>query len=234
MTCRRRHSLSNGVKQGGILSPKLFNMYVNDLSLKLNNSLIGGSINNKFLNHIFYADDLCLISLSTSAMQQLLYICEEYGQTNDIVFNVNKSMCMAFKPKGVKTDEPSLVLSGNILLFVNQTKYLGVWIECCKTDADTTRQLRKFYAQSNILLRRFSKCSYDVKCMLFRTYCTSLYCCQLWFNSSVTCMKKLRIAYNNYLRRLLYIPRRSSASEMFVNLSIPSFGEFLKKMFWVL
>ena len=42
-------------------------------------------------------------------------------------------------------------------------------------------------------------------------------------------MNKLRIAYNNSLRRLLNIPKRSSASEMFVYLNIPSFGELLRQ-----
>ena len=42
-------------------------------------------------------------------------------------------------------------------------------------------------------------------------------------------MNKLRIAYNNSLRRLLNIPKYNSASEMFVCLNIPSFGELLRK-----
>ena len=42
-------------------------------------------------------------------------------------------------------------------------------------------------------------------------------------------MNKLRIAYNNSLRKLLNIPKYNSASEMFVCLNIPSFGELLRK-----
>ena len=42
-------------------------------------------------------------------------------------------------------------------------------------------------------------------------------------------MKKLKIAYNNGLRRLLNLPKYNSASEMFVNLNIPSFNELLRK-----
>ena len=43
-------------------------------------------------------------------------------------------------------------------------------------------------------------------------------------------MNKLRIAYNNSPRILLNIPKNNSASEMFVCLNIPSFGELLKKI----
>ena len=36
-----------------------------DLSLALNNSGIGGYLGDAFLNHLCYADDICLISLSS-------------------------------------------------------------------------------------------------------------------------------------------------------------------------
>ena len=55
---------SNGVKQGGILSAIIFNVYMDQLSVKLNASNIGRDIGGVFLNHIFYADEICLISLS--------------------------------------------------------------------------------------------------------------------------------------------------------------------------
>ena len=51
------------------------------------------------------------------------------------------------------------------------------------------RQTRKFYLQDNLLLRNFRHCSDDVKCALFQTYCTNMYCCQLWFNSTKSNIK---------------------------------------------
>ena len=60
-------------------------------------------------------------------------------------------------------------------------------------------------------------------------YCSNLYCSSFWFDSSKTAMNKIKIAYNNSLRRLLSLPKHNSASEMFVNLNILSFGELLRK-----
>ena len=53
-----------------------------------------------------------------------------------------------------------------------------------------------------------------------------------WFDSTLTAMKKLKIAYNYDLRRLLNLPKYNSASEMIVKLNIPSFGEFLHHVFY--
>ena len=43
--------VTNGLKQGGIISPVLFNVYMNDLSISLNTSVIGGHIGEKTVNH---------------------------------------------------------------------------------------------------------------------------------------------------------------------------------------
>ena len=71
--------VSNGVKQCGILSPMLFNVYMDHLSCKLNRSGIGGNIGGHLINHICYADDLCLTSLSSAGMQKLLDKCSGYA-----------------------------------------------------------------------------------------------------------------------------------------------------------
>ena len=71
-------------------------------------------------------------------------------------------------------------------------------------------------------MRNFRYCSVDVKCMLFRSYCTHMYCCPLWFNSTSSSIKKLKASYNGVLRLLLLIIKPYSASEMFVTNNIIS------------
>ena len=100
-----------------------------------------------------------------------------------------------------------------------------------KTTVDVTRQTRKFYMQANLLLRNFRHCSDEVKCSLFQTYCTNMYCGQLWFNSTKSSINKLSTSYNSVhvLRRLLCISKPYSASNMFVCRGIPTFAELLRK-----
>ena len=42
------------------------------------------------------------------------------------------------------------------------------------SNLDLKRQMKEIYANNNLLLRKFSKHSVDVKCYLFKTYCSNL------------------------------------------------------------
>ena len=57
----RKFHVTNGVKQGGILSPKLYNFYMDDLSVRLSEINVGDSIGGKRINHLFYADDVVVV-----------------------------------------------------------------------------------------------------------------------------------------------------------------------------
>ena len=72
-------NVSNGVRQGGILFPYLFIVYIDDLSNMLNSGGTGCHIHNCCTNHVFYADDVCVIAPSPSGLQDLLNICAKFG-----------------------------------------------------------------------------------------------------------------------------------------------------------
>ena len=139
-------NVTNGVRQDGILSPKLFNIYIDGLSNILNNSLIGGSFGGMRINHMLYADDLCIVSLSSAGLQKLLSICDVYCASHSITFNVKKSVCMFFKCTVNKhCDNSTVFLSGNQIDFVQEVKYLGVLLNpSMKTSIDVSRQTRNF------------------------------------------------------------------------------------------
>ena len=74
--------------------------------------------------------------------------------------------------------------------------------------------MTKCYANANMLLGKFVKCSPDVKCYLFKTYCCNLYGAPFWYDSTKDAMKNIKVAYNNSLRRLLGLLSHNSASGM--------------------
>ena len=98
--------VSNGVKQGGILSPTLFNVYMD--ILLLNSTNIGGHIGGQLLNHLCYDDDLCLISMSSAGMQRLLNMCKDYAEQHALHYNGSKSFSMCCKSKTIKFERPDL------------------------------------------------------------------------------------------------------------------------------
>ena len=51
---------------------------------------------------MIFADDICLIAPTATAMQNLLDVCHNYGAANDIFFNPLKSVCIVYKPKYYK------------------------------------------------------------------------------------------------------------------------------------
>ena len=122
-----------------------------------------------FVNHMLYADDICIISLSPSGLQRLLNICDDYCKLHDLIFNCKELNVYIFQHHYEQTLWPSRNLSGNsVCQFVQEVKYLGVIIHSTmKTTKDVARQTRKFYLQANLLLRNFRHCSDDVKCALF-------------------------------------------------------------------
>ena len=156
-------------------------------------------------------------------------IFSDAATEHSLLCNSNKSFSMCFKLSTIKYTRPWFFLAGMKIPIVTHCKYLGVIVSQHNSDNDLKSQMRKFYANANMLFRKFSKCSVNIKCYLFKTYCSTMYCSALWFINTKIALTKLKIAYNNSLRRLLGLPKCNSASEMFVNLGILLLGELLRK-----
>ena len=223
-------TICNGVRQGGILSPRLFALYVNQLTDRLLSCNAGCYINDMCINHVMYTDDLCLLAPSASAMQSLLDICYDYGSDNDILFNPIKSVYTIFKPKAYKLYLPSVFIGSDALKYVAESKYLGFsFCDSKQDDNDILRQMRTVYAKSNTLLRTFSHCSTDAKVTLFQSYCTALYCPFLWSVYKKSTFRKIRVAFNNAYRKIFGLPKRSSASAMYAQHNICNFETMIRK-----
>ena len=70
--------MHNGIRQGSVVSPHLFNLYVDDLNVMLNRSRVGCHIAGVAANNFSYADDLALVCPSAAELNDLLQICEEF------------------------------------------------------------------------------------------------------------------------------------------------------------
>ena len=231
----KEFSVTNGVRQGGILSPFLFNVYTDGLSTILNQSGRGchyqGSV-----NHLYYADDMVLLSPTPYGLQKLLDICEIYAGNHDILFNTKKTVCMAMLPRSFRNmTRPTISLSGYALTFVSEYKYLGYQISRACTRADDLeirQQYRALCCRANSLTRKFSMCSYPVKRQLYSSYCSNISCVHLWHSYHIADLSKFKVCFNNAARMFFGYDRFCSASNMFVQERIYSFAAMYRKSVW--
>ena len=83
---------SEGVKQGGILSPFLFNFFLDDPLKKCKNLNIGATIGNYNTCILAYCDDLLIQASNETHMGKLLDCCCVYAKDWKLEFNANKSV----------------------------------------------------------------------------------------------------------------------------------------------
>ena len=67
--------VKSGIRQGGILSPFLFNIYIDSIIAALQHSDLGCHIDDVYIGCLAYADDIILISASVVKLQRILDLC---------------------------------------------------------------------------------------------------------------------------------------------------------------
>ena len=219
--------MSNGIRQGSLISPYFFNVYVDELNSLLDESKLGCYIGGRPSNNFSYADDVAILAPTARALNGMLSICNEFAKENLLEFSPVKSVVMRILPPGYHMQRvPNIYLGSTVLASVDEFKYLGHIITAdFMDDLDIERERRKLATRGNVLIRKFGKCSAEVKCYLFRTYCYQLYGCSLWSRFRLSTLNRLRVCFNNVLRKLVGLPPWCSASSMFANLNVRSFQE---------
>ena len=137
--------LLSGVRQGGILSPLLFSLFVDSVLTQLEQSSLGCFVNTVCYNSFMYADDLILISITVTDLQHLLSLCSIAFSNLDLPININKCQSLRIGPRS-NTPCSSLSIDGQSISWVPEIKFLGICIRHGKSfKCDWSETKKKFY-----------------------------------------------------------------------------------------
>jgi len=124
--------IDEGVKQGCVLSPILFCIYMHQFTKLLAEHKLGINVCNVRIGSLFWADDIVLIANNEYELQQMLDLAASFAENWKLSFNHNKSNVLII---GKRTNKDRLWhLGNNVITEVDKYKYLGVYIDRNLTD----------------------------------------------------------------------------------------------------
>jgi hypothetical protein len=135
---------SVGVKQGGKLSPFLYNLLVNSLLDIIENSNLTYRINNFSKGLLVYADDTNVICESLVNLKKVIVLIENFCSDFDITINVKKTKWMRLTPN-YSLEEGHVEIGGNRVEEVKVFKFLGVILEANGLFSEHYKNRRKLF-----------------------------------------------------------------------------------------
>ena len=175
-------SVSNGIKQGRVLSPILFCVYIDELLKRLKESEYGCYIGNTYFGALSYADDVTLLCPTKSGINRMLKIIDNFSKEFDVNFNHTKSKLLILTSNNVSNDRvvDNITFDNQIIDNIEYSKHLGNTIGKHSKKKSISDGICDFYSRVNMLLAFFNFASPWIKYKLFKTYCMPLYGSVLW------------------------------------------------------
>lgn len=119
-------NVTSGVKQGDIISPILFSMYLNDLATGIKNLNCGIDINGFNLAILLYADDIVLITPDEQSLQAMISFVADWCRKWRMAVNADKTQVVHFRPEKADKTDYCFLMGECELQVVSSYKYLGV------------------------------------------------------------------------------------------------------------
>ena len=169
-----------GVKQGYVMSPTLFNIYLSDICNIFNDDCAPVSLKNSKLNCLLYADDMVLISQNAFGLQECLNKISCYFDKWKLKPNINKTKILIFNKSGKKIKRYKFIYNGRTIEIAESYQYLGL----------VFRNNGNFNKAINILREKGRKAVYILMRKLSNYNVTlGTYAFEVWASSYFTCLK---------------------------------------------
>ena len=175
--CLSEHfCVMNGVRQG-VLSPTLFAVYLNCLFHRFVNNNVGCHIGHVYTGAFGYADDIILLAPSKSTLNRMLDIANNYAVLHDIIFNASKCRYLVF---GDNLSQAHSIKINNVIISASTwEKHLNNYLDAGNSDRHISEAIHLLYFRVNSMMHKFCSAASDLKYIIFKSYCMSLYGCQL-------------------------------------------------------
>ena len=214
--------VTKGTRQGSLLSPQLFNIFIDDLLHELKKSQYNVSIGPCKINSFAYADDITVLCTTTIGLQSLIDICAAYAQRWRLKFGIKKTKCMIISGDSL-IQEPVWYLNGVQIDNVNSLEILGVKFDSSNSSHVEHRSeqcRRSFYSLRDVGMS-FPGCSPDVKSYLWNTICQPVL---LYGINTLSVPKKsiqrMETVQGNLIKQSLGLSKRSRSSWLLQALGI--------------
>jgi len=232
---------SVGVRQGGVLSPLLYSIYINDILIELQKLKLGYYIGKTCVDVLAYADDILLIGKTKIDLQLLLAKLSSLGAELEIKFNADKSHFMIFNrfcqlTANEKLEDEwneDLILADKPIKRVETIRYLGAILHDCNFNHAHLEKCRKAVAGSVAKLISLGMChtlmNPNMKGELFKTHIRPvvMYAMENYSLNSNE-FRILKCMEGNALKRLLGISTRCKSTDLFLSFDIMSTERRLK------
>ena len=244
-TVRKDNQLSDlfpydiGVRQGCILSPIIFNLFIDELVNVIqqnSDSLSGIEIGDLVVFILLYADDVVLVADNAADLSSLLRSLQEFCTASGMNVNVKKTKVVIFGKSRDPTNLPVVLFDNKPLEVVNEYKYLG-----CFVDKDLNfsfhigAALKRAERASFSLFRcigGFRNMKVSLKLRLYKTLVLSvlLFNVEVWGHlARKVDLRKLEKFHLSCLRRILMVGPAFPATAVFWMLGVVDLDTIIKQ-----
>lgn len=227
-----------GLRQGGVLSPILFCLFMDEIMKECTPKLKKLSIGYKNLipvevTECVFADDVVILAENEASLQKNLEIWEESLMKYDMKMNINKTKVMM---TSTEQENMNIKIKGQLIEQVVQYRYLGVTIKCDgNQEADIEERIeatsRTFHAMKNSFIKK-REISNGTKMTVYKTIIRPIltFGCESWvLNKKLE--SRIQSMEMKYLRGVMGVTRidRVRNSDIREELKIPAITEFIEE-----
>ncbi len=111
----KKINVSSSIKQGCILSPVLFNLFLNDLIIELNISGCGVNVGDEQICVLGYVDDIVCLTETTEELQTMLNIIHSWCQLWAMLVNTKKTQIVHFRSCSTPKTDHTFTFGGETI-----------------------------------------------------------------------------------------------------------------------